>query len=142
MDKVLIAVDGSEAALRAVSFVITQAAYHPHLQINLINVQEPPPAQVRFESGLTDQEWDVSHQQAGRLALANAEQALDQAKRRFNSHVAIGQPVHEIVERARELGCNQIVMGTRGMSALGSLVLGSVATRVVHLAQCPVTLVK
>jgi nucleotide-binding universal stress UspA family protein len=142
MDKVLIAVDGSEAALRAVYFVVTQTAHNPQAQINLLNVQEPPPAQIRLESGISDEEWHVSHQEAGRRVLASAEQALEKAKRRFNSHVAIGQPVHEIVERASELGCSQIVMGTRGMSALGSLVLGSVANRVVHLAQCPVTLVK
>jgi nucleotide-binding universal stress UspA family protein len=47
-----------------------------------------------------------------------------------------------IVERAHELGCTHIVMGTRGMSLLGNLVLGSVATKVIHAARCPVTLVK
>lgn len=34
---------------------------------------------------------------------------------------------------ARENGCDAIVMGTRGMSALGNLALGSVAAKVVHL---------
>jgi nucleotide-binding universal stress UspA family protein len=33
-------------------------------------------------------------------------------------------------------------MGTRGRSALGDLVLGSVAVKVLHLAKVPVTLVK
>ncbi|MFN5167526.1 MAG: universal stress protein [Pseudomonadota bacterium] len=35
-----------------------------------------------------------------------------------------------------------IVMGSRGMGALGNLAFGSVATKVVHLADVPVTLVK
>jgi nucleotide-binding universal stress UspA family protein len=34
------------------------------------------------------------------------------------------------------------VMGTRGMSAIGNLVAGSVATKVIHLTKLPVTLVK
>jgi nucleotide-binding universal stress UspA family protein len=142
MDKVLIAVDGSEVALRAVHFVIAEAANYPHAQFYLINVQEPPPAQVRLEAGLSDDQWQASHQEAGEAVLAPAQKALDRAGRRYTSRVAVGDAVHEIVECARSIGCTQIVMGTRAMSAFGSLVLGSVATRVVHLAPCPVTLVK
>jgi nucleotide-binding universal stress UspA family protein len=37
---------------------------------------------------------------------------------------------------------DEVVMGTRGMGALGTLLLGSVAYRVVHLVHVPVTLVK
>ncbi len=39
-------------------------------------------------------------------------------------------------------GVDVIVMGTRGMGALANLALGSTATKVVHLAEVPVTLVK
>ena len=42
----------------------------------------------------------------------------------------------------RRLKCDAIVMGTRGMTVLGNLVLGSVASKVVHLSSVPVTLVK
>ncbi|MDP1900390.1 MAG: universal stress protein [Rubrivivax sp.] len=47
-----------------------------------------------------------------------------------------------LARRADELGCDGIVMGTRGMTAIGSVVMGSVATKVVHAANVPVTLVK
>ena len=47
-----------------------------------------------------------------------------------------------IVKRPEELNCDGIVMGTRGMGAIGNLVMGSVATKVVHLTKLPVTLVK
>ena len=33
-------------------------------------------------------------------------------------------------------------MGTRGMSAISNLLMGSIATRVLNLADVPVTLVK
>ena len=42
----------------------------------------------------------------------------------------------------RRLKCDAIVMGTRGMTTLGSLVPESVASKVVHMAKVPVTLVK
>ena len=49
----------------------------------------------------------------------------------------------ETIDRvAREVGAHQIVMGTRGLGSLGNLFLGSVATKVVRLAQVPVALVK
>ena len=142
MEKVLIAIDGSPASMRAVDFVIALAARAPTTHIHLINVQSPPPAQVRLEAGLTDAAWQASLQEAGRHVLEPVEKALDKSGLRFTSSVCVGEPVHEIIERAHSLGCTQIVMGTRGMSALGSLVLGSVATRVVHHVTCPVTLVK
>ena len=47
-----------------------------------------------------------------------------------------------IADSAEREGCDAIVMGTRGMGSIGSLMLGSVATKVVHLTKLPVTLVK
>ncbi|MCJ9712965.1 universal stress protein, partial [Bordetella hinzii] len=41
-----------------------------------------------------------------------------------------------------EKQCDRIVMGTRGLGAVGGLVLGSVAQKVIHLSPVPVTLVK
>ena len=53
-----------------------------------------------------------------------------------------GVEVDEIVRAASELAVDQIAIGTRGMGALGSFFLGSVAQRVVHLSSVPVLLVK
>jgi nucleotide-binding universal stress UspA family protein len=57
-------------------------------------------------------------------------------------HVALGDPAAEIVLAARRLKCQSIVMGSRGMGAIRSMLLGSVATKVSHLARVPVTLVR
>jgi len=47
-----------------------------------------------------------------------------------------------IAEFAVSCGCDQIVMGTRGMGSLEGLLLGSITTKVLHLVRVPVTLVK
>lgn len=55
---------------------------------------------------------------------------------------AAGLPAQEIVRVAAEQGVDQIVMGTHGHGAAGSLFLGSVSQRVVKLSPLPVLLVK
>lgn len=56
--------------------------------------------------------------------------------------VVIGDAPHEIVEYAKAYHCDGIVMGTRGLGNVATLVLGSVAHKVLHLTHIPVTLVK
>lgn len=47
-----------------------------------------------------------------------------------------------IVDQAKEAGATLIVMGTRGTSNLAGLVIGSVSHKTLHLATCPVLLVR
>ena len=47
-----------------------------------------------------------------------------------------------IVEHARESACDAIVIGSHGMGAVTSILLGSIASKVVHLSDKPVTIVK
>ena len=54
----------------------------------------------------------------------------------------LGDPAETIVRYAAECGGTSILMGTRGMSAIGNLMLGSVAAKVVSRTGVPVTLIK
>lgn len=47
-------------------------------------------------------------------------------------------PAHVIAEIAAAVGGDVIVVGTRGQTALGGLLLGSVTQRLLHVAHCPV----
>ena len=47
-----------------------------------------------------------------------------------------------IARYAKEHGCEIIIMGRRGMGAIGSAIMGSVAMRLLSLTDLPVTLVK
>jgi nucleotide-binding universal stress UspA family protein len=53
-----------------------------------------------------------------------------------------GVIANEIVRVAKDLQVDQIAMGTRGMGAVGSLLLGPVAQRVIHQSEVPILLVK
>jgi len=75
-------------------------------------------------------------------ALGPAREILRAAGVACKEHMVQGEVAQTIARLATELGCDQIVMGTRGQSALSGLLLGSVAIEVLHLADVPVTLVK
>jgi nucleotide-binding universal stress UspA family protein len=56
--------------------------------------------------------------------------------------LAENQPAGAILDLARQSGCDMIVMGTHGRTALGRILMGSVAEKVVRHASCPVLTVK
>jgi nucleotide-binding universal stress UspA family protein len=56
--------------------------------------------------------------------------------------VLFGDPGHEIAQFAKERGAGMIVMSSHGRTGLAHLLIGSVAERVVRLAQCPVLVLR
>ena len=51
-------------------------------------------------------------------------------------------PARAILEHARDLDASMIVLGSRGLGALGGLLLGSVAHKIIQLATCPILVVR
>lgn len=141
MRKPLVPIDGSDSALRALAHALAELQGQPVTELHLLNVQIPPVHM--FPSKLVPP--DVIDQELRREGAAHLEQARAAVRAAGIAcvcHVRIGHPGPEIAACAAEQGCDAIVMGTRGMGAAAGLLLGSVATRVVHVAQVPVTLVK
>ena len=81
-------------------------------------------------------------QEEGMKELRGAMQKFDAAGVKYEHHIGVGEPAETIVSYVRERRCDLIFMGTRGMGSVSNLVLGSVATKVIHLAPVPVLLVK
>jgi len=73
--------------------------------------------------------------------MINTHPGLDLLKSAETRFVA-GLPPGRIVETANELNTELIVIGSRGMTGLPHLMLGSVAERVVELSTLPVVVVK
>ena len=61
---------------------------------------------------------------------------------RCDGHLVHGAPVDGIVDAAARLGADLVVMGTRGLTGLKHVLLGSVAERTIRSAPCPVLTVK
>lgn len=82
------------------------------------------------------------HLRMSEEALTPARKLCERLKIEFQCYVREGDPAQLIASFARRTRCKEIVMGTRGLGRISGLLLGSVATKVIHLATVPVTLVK
>lgn len=140
--KILLPVDGSAGANRAVENVIASAAILKEMpQIFLLNVQwKLTTGNVKmFISQETINDY---YREQGMEALSAARSRLDAAGLAYTYHIGVGTPADAIVQYAQEQKIDQIVMGAQGESNLTKVLLGSVAGKVAHLAPVPVLLVK
>jgi universal stress protein A len=83
-----------------------------------------------------------SGREAARAQLEGLEKRLEQARVQYQSHLSPMAPVTAILELAESLPADLIVMGTRGLTGMKHVLVGSLAERTVRLASCPVMTVK
>jgi nucleotide-binding universal stress UspA family protein len=139
--RVLLPLDGSQHGNRAIDYVRALADAEGPVGAVLLNVQLPT---LSGESNdfVAHDTIDSAHREAGEAVLAPARTTLEREGIRCESHVTTGFVPRTIVQLAERHRCTRIVMGARGLGAIGNLMLGSVAYRVVHLATVPVTVAK
>ncbi|MDP1533046.1 MAG: universal stress protein [Rubrivivax sp.] len=128
----LAAVDGSDCSLRSLSMVVRLVEVERSGAVDLVNVQ-PWLVKEAAETELPRRGWQ---------ATAQARQLLDAASIRWRLHVVMGEAAPEIARMAQALGSRGIAIGSHGLTAAESLLLGSVAYQVVHLAKGPVLIVR
>jgi nucleotide-binding universal stress UspA family protein len=140
--KILIPVDGSAGANRAVENVLASVAMLKEMpQIFLLNVQWKL-ATGNVKMFISQETMNDYYREQGMEALSAARSILDAAGLAYTYHVSVGMPAEAIVQYAQEQKIDQIVMGAQGESNLSKILLGSVAGKVAHLAPMPVLLVK
>ena len=143
MKKVLIPCDGSEASKRALQYVADLPSAARPQELQLLNVQDNYP--VVYDEYISPELLGVLRD----ASLSRGDRILEEAK---NLVASTGIPVHvrvvfgdaatTIVDQVDRLGCDHVVMGSRGLGAFKSLVIGSVATKVIHGTRVPVTLIR
>jgi len=142
MPKILVAVDGSENSGRVIDFLVRKSGWHKEqIEVQLLNVQMPI-AGVNVKMFISSDSLNEYYRDEGTAALKQAREKLDAAGLPYVHHIGVGDPAEVIVEYAKSKDCDQILMGSRGLGSVSGLVLGSVATKVLHLADVPVTLVR
>lgn len=141
MKKLLLAVDGSGASLRATRHAIELARLAGG-SIHLVHAHEEPLIYGEIAVYVPRQRLSTLQDEHSRGVMAPAQDALKGAAVPFESEVLVGPIAQVIAERAAQLGCDAIVMGRHGKSALADVLVGSVAMKVLHLSSLPVLLVR
>lgn len=137
---ILVPVDGSEHANRALHTAIQLAKAFDSPEILIMNVQ---PSLETFHTHLF---FDMSElkkiqQEEGQKVIDGYLDTLRESGIPFRTLVEVGQPKERIHEVARTEKAVHIVIGARGLGPVRRPFLGSVSYGVLHHAPCPVTIV-
>lgn len=146
LKSLLIAVDGSENAVRALDFAVQLARpfgstlivlsvykHHSPIESSLSLTRAQPP------QGTPDK---ALQEYATELVEAAAKHVRDQGLTDVQTKVRRGPPARTIIEEAKKLGVDAIIMGSRGLGDVSSFLLGSVSHKVAGLAPCTCITVK
>jgi len=141
--KALVAVDGSEYSKYAVEYV-ADVLDKEKWEVVVLHVI-PSLAELGLESVAPPALIEQLLQELRENAKKIVDEAVEYFKKRgFKAEGVVkeGHVGKTIVETAKDLDVDLIAMGTRGLSGLKALILGSVARYVVNHAHCPVLVVR
>jgi len=141
MRKILIPCDRSDNALRAVRYAASVAKDLSDVQLELLYVHDPMLLKSYADLLMQDAEHNRQIDETNRI-LQPAKQILDTAGVSYQTHWRVGSPANEIAQHVNETHCDAIIMGTRGLGSVATVMIGSVAIKVIHLVKVPVTLIK
>jgi len=126
----------AKAVIRHVS------AYKQPPELHLAYVHLPVPTLGGLIKPIGHEALQRYYREEGEDALRGAKKQFDRAKLASTMHVMVGPIAETLAGEAKRLKCDLIIMGTRGMGAVSGMLLGSVATKTVHLAPCPIVLIR
>ncbi len=136
--RILIAYDGSEHSQRAAKLAGDLARTQSQAEIWLVCVMDPIPTHIGQPY---IQEIITAQTQDGEEFLKKAREFIGENVT-IHDNLLFGQPAESILNLAAANDCDLITMGTRGLSALQGLLLGSQVHKVISHSKCPVLAVK
>ena len=140
--KILFGCDGSPQALAALETLVKSFAYFRETPSLTLLYVHPAVPYKGAAAKIGKEAIQRYYEEESEAALSGARAALAAQGIPFEIDKAVGVPAEEIVKRAGEGKFTMIALGTHGHTALGNLVMGSVATGVVARSRVPVLLLK
>ena len=138
--RILVPIDFSDCSRKALQYALPLAQQH-EAAVTLLYVVSPAYGGAEF-GALNYAELEATmrasaEQQLAKLAAAEARGGVS-----IETLVRVGSPLWEIIEAARKLTADLIVISTHGRTGLKHVFLGSVTEGVVQRAPCPVFVVR
>ena len=139
-ERILLAYDGSEHSNKAADYAIELAKMH-NSKVAILHVRTPYvgyPYENLEGLALVENKLKESAEEIVNAATARLEEAgVD-----FSSKILLGDPANKICEEAEKNNMNLIIIGSRGLTPVSRFLLGSVSSKVISYAYCPVLVVR
>lgn len=147
LQKILVATDGSGHARKAVDYASDMAVkYNATLYlIHVVSETKIPEDVLQYikAEGIEEPPQTVYLQKIGEGIIGEAEkEARERGVKDIQSEVLQGNAAEKIIEFVKERGIDMIVIGSRGLGSIKGLFLGSVSSKVCHMADCTCVTVK
>ncbi|MFF3023436.1 universal stress protein [Gottfriedia sp. NPDC057948] len=139
--RIVVPYDNSELSKKALEMAITMAKQDKSIELNVITVFHVP-VDVTYYGTLNVEEIRQIEYDIAKIALNAVDQKLKELPNSTKTFVLEGIPSGTIVDFINKNKADLVVMGSRGLSKLKELFLGSVSHYVVQKVACPVFIVK
>ena len=142
MASFLVPIDGSEHATRAVDYVIKRAgASREPIEVHLLTVQVPLTG-VNVKLLVSRDSIEDYYREEGTRILEPSLERPRAAGIAVTPHIGVGDAATVILDYAKDLLAEEVIMGSHGRGAVAGALMGSVAQKVIHGAEVPVVIIK
>ncbi len=131
--KVLLPSDGSDNSLKAAGYAARLMKTNADMKLSVLVVVPESSGFNRIDQAMEDKGSEIMN----KTVAVFSNEGL-----KVEKYIEKGDPATVIIEYAGRGGYDHIIMGSRGVSELRGASIGSVSHKVIHLANCRVTLVK
>ena len=140
--RLLMPVDGSPYTMLALDFVLNHRDWWREPPLCMLLHVEPAVGTALARSYLSREVLDSYYAEQSEAVLAPVRSALEAAGLPFELHHRHGDAAGQVVQFAQEHKVDLLLMGSHGHSALASVALGSVVTKVIAASRIPVLIVR
>jgi nucleotide-binding universal stress UspA family protein len=140
MQRIVVGIDGSEGARRALEWAVAEAQLRDASLVVVHAWVEPPAVAVGSvvsASGAQPAIFEELAERTARDAVASVD--TGGVTQGVETRVVAGAPAHALLEAGKD--ADLVVVGSRGLGGFTGLLLGSVSAQVAHHATCPVLIV-
>ena len=142
---ILVALDGSDHAQRALKMAAKLAA-RCDAELVMVHALQTGSLRTDYEAVVSDSVRDaylkIGQEQADAIFSRAAKKAHNLGVTKIKPVMKVGDPVKVVLKAAKKQDAELVVVGTRGLTGLRELALGSVAHKLTSMAHCPVMVVR
>jgi nucleotide-binding universal stress UspA family protein len=139
--RIVVAYDHSDLSKKALKLAMNLAKQDKQIELIVLMVLQPARPMV-YSYGYAFESHQENQREEANTVRSEVEQEIKSLPNKTKAVVIEGSPGNMIVQYVKQNDADLVVMGSRGLSGLKELFLGSVSHYVVQKAHCPVFIVK